>query len=178
LKDQHFEVEQGTCKGQGTSPLSSPGLGGEAFHPRLGAEEGLRNRSVGLVAPRRAHTFVLVEDFCGRLQYLFEAMSAHQGRWTPEPVDFPNRLGYLDLTLGGHFLKNEVHRKQWSKIRRSDRLQSAGMKYCGKRHREVRLDVVPGARHACLIEKILGRGCHRVASCPGTTRVVPDQYRV
>ena len=142
----HVDAEERTGERERGAPLSRAGLGRDALHPGFDVVERLRHRGVGLVAAGRAHALVLVVDARRRLQHLLEPARAVQRGRAPLLVDFANRARDLYLTLGRDLLRDQRHREERREIIRAHRLLRARVEHRGRRRRQVRQYVVPGAR--------------------------------
>ena len=69
--DLAFQPEEHTAHGEGAPPLSRTGLRGQTLNSFFLIVIGLGNGRIGLVAPRRAATLILVENLCRRVQLFF-----------------------------------------------------------------------------------------------------------
>ncbi len=150
--DLDLEAEQGAGDREGGPPLAGPGLGRQALDARLGVVERLRDRRVGLVAAGRAQALVLVVDVGWRIERLLEAAGAEERAGAIEAVGIADGLRDLDLPLRAHLLSDERHREERREVVRPEGLVRARMERWWWRRREVRDDVVPGARDALLVE--------------------------
>ena len=79
--DLALEPEQLAGERQRRAPLAGAGLGGEPCDPLLAVVEGLGHRRVRLVAARRAHALVLVEDAAGGPERLLQAERRGGAGW-------------------------------------------------------------------------------------------------
>src|SRR5438094_9128574 len=82
-----LETDQPACERERSAPLAGAGLGRKTSPPYLLVVEGLRDCRVRLVASRRAHAFVLVEDARAGPDRLLEPVRAVQRRGPPEAVE-------------------------------------------------------------------------------------------
>src|ERR1700751_1217987 len=114
--DLALEPDQPAGKRKRTPPLPGPGLGRQTCPPFLLVVEGLGACGVGLVAPRRADTLVLVEDPGPRADRLLEPPSTEERRRPPEAVDLEHLVGNGDLRLLAHLLPDQLHRKERRQI--------------------------------------------------------------
>ena len=104
-----FEAEKGAGKGQRATPLTCAGFSGEAFNAELLIVPGLWHGGIGLVAAGRADAFILVIDFGGSAEVLFEVDGPFEGGWSPAIKDLKYFIGDVYPFLGADFLLDEVH---------------------------------------------------------------------
>ena len=145
-EDLEVEVEEVAGHREGRAPLPGAGLGRQRLRPGFLVVEGLRDGRVRLVRADRADALVLVVDVGRRVERLLEPQRAAHRRRPPEPVDLAHRLGDLDPALGRDLLHRSLIGK--STPRKSGVTGSIvpGMQHRRRRHRHVRVDVVPGLR--------------------------------
>ena len=140
---------------QGGAPLAGAGLGGELLDAGLGVVERLRDRRVRLVAAGRRDALVLVVDPGRRPERGLEPVRPVERRGPPQPVDVEHLGRDVDVLVGRHLLRDEVHREQGGEVLGADGLHGAGMEVRRRRGRQVVADVVPAGRHLALVEKDL-----------------------
>jgi hypothetical protein len=103
---------------------------------------------------------VFVEDARARAELLLEAPGAVKRRRPPHAIDIAHRVRNFDVAFDADFLADERHGKERREVGRSDRLARTRMQYRRRRRRQVRRDIVPGARNALFAELILDALAH------------------
>ncbi len=144
--DVDLNAEELAGVGEGRAPLAGAGLGGQPLDAELFVVPGLGDRGVGLVAARRRHALVLVEDLGRCPEVLLEGIGAAQGRGTPTGVDLEDLLRDVDPSLGRDLLLDEIHREDRRQGLGPDRI-AVGAERGRRRLREIGGEVVPLARH-------------------------------
>src|SRR5205807_7796250 len=114
--DLALEPNQLARERERAPPLARAGLGREPRAPFLLVVEGLRDRRVWLVAPRRADALVFVEDAGAGADRLLEPVRPEKRRRPPEAVDVEDFLRDRDLGVLGDLLPDELHREERRKI--------------------------------------------------------------
>jgi hypothetical protein len=144
--DSTFQTEDAARKRQRRTPLARTGLRREPFRAGNLIVVSLRDGGVGLMAARRAHSFVLVIDMRRSLERLFEANGAQQRCGAVERIDRAHLLRDLDHSLPAHFLGDEALREKRRHQVRRDRLSRSGMQRRRQRLRKIRQQVIPVCR--------------------------------
>ena len=150
-----LDAEDGAGVGQRGTPRPGSRFGGDMADARFPVVKGLRYGRVRLVAPGRANPFIFEIDACRSIKCFLKSAGTVQGRRTPLPVDFPDRLRDLDLALRRDLLGDQRHREQRRQVVRADRFQCARMQNRGRRHGEVGGQVVPEFGDAFFGENVL-----------------------
>src|SRR5206468_2589023 len=109
--DLALEVEHPRGEGEGASPLTRAGLGGEALGALLLVVVRLRDRGVGLVAAGGTDALPLVVDARRGPEHLLETERANERRRTPELVGVTDGLRNFDPAFAAHLLLDELTRK-------------------------------------------------------------------
>src|SRR5208337_392115 len=117
-------------------PLSGSCFCGNSFNPRLFVIVGLRCRSIGFVAARRAHAFVLVVYFCRGFQECLEPLCPEKGSGPPERIYFEHLFRYVNPSLSRYLLFYKGHGEYSFQIIRTNRLLRGWMerRFGGIRH--------------------------------------------
>ena len=131
------------------------GLGGQLPDAGPGVVVGLRHRGVRLVRAGGRDALVLVVDAGRGAERLLEPVGPVQRGGPPQPVDVLHLLRDVDVLLGAHLLRDEVHREDRGEVVRADRLPGARVQRRRGRSRQVVEDVVPARRHLVLVEQDL-----------------------
>ena len=138
-----LDAEHLAGHGEGGTPLSGAGFGGESFDAGLFVVVGLSDGGVGFVGAGRAGTFVFVVDVGGCVEGLFESYGAAEGRGTPEGVDLADFFGDRDSAFLRDFLFDDAHGEDGGEVLWAAGLLGAGVQRRGERGRQVGEDVVP-----------------------------------
>ena len=117
--------------------------------------------------------------WAGVVERLLEPQGPAHRRRAPEPVDLAHGLGDLDPALGRDLLHHDRHREEDREEVGRHRLHRPRVEHRRRRHRHVRVDVVPGLRQPGVVQQETSGFAH--AHLPGPRRrddsAVPGRVR-
>ena len=163
--DLQLKTEHCASKAQSASPLSRAGLGCQPLDAGDLVVVCLCQGGVELVTSGGTDSFVLVIDFGRRVKCAFKLRCANERRRSECSVRRPYFIGDFNETLLAHFLHNQLHGKERSKVLRSQGLLRSRVERWFKRRRQVRKNIVivsgdfPLFECECALHNSLHRMC-------------------
>ncbi len=153
--DLALQAEETACEAEGASPLTRTRFGCNSFDAEDFVVIGLGDGCIRFVAPRGAHSFILVVNPRRGPQGLFQGIGSLERRGSPDKKLFHHLFRNVDPSLLAHFLFNQIHRKHGGQVFGTDRFSCRRVDDRLKRTRQIGLDVVPLPRNVIFTQKHL-----------------------
>ena len=146
--DLAVQVKIGTGHGKRGAPLPRSGFGSNTFESLLFCVIRLGDRRIELVTAAGVVTLEFIINLGGRLQLLFQAVSAHQRRRTVHFIKIQNLLRNGNETVGVvELLRDELGAKHLGKLFGGHGLAGSRIEQGGRLGFHVRADVIPILGH-------------------------------